>query len=164
MPRCWIFRIQRSLCTVTRFSLCKYGENVSTQCIFLRTRRKQILSTKLRPPDQVITDRQRSHEHWSTIERFDIIASPTLLCVSGLECFILCEDCHAHRSPFKSKGDRCVPRVELQLKRQRVCTRTVRSKSCPFDPLLRRSNSVLSQRTATFLIRISFSRFILKHR
>ena len=48
---------------VTRLSLCKSGENVSRQCTFFahETRGKQILSTKLCPPEQVNTDEQRSH-------------------------------------------------------------------------------------------------------
>ena len=49
-------------CSTSRACLCASLEkNVSCQCMFLRTRGKQILSTTLCPPEQVNTDEQRSH-------------------------------------------------------------------------------------------------------
>ena len=67
---------------------------------------------------------------WSMTKRFDIVKPHVaLLCVPGFECVILRADCLARRSPLKSKSDRTVPRVELQIQRQLVRTRTVRSRS-----------------------------------
>ena len=64
--------------------------------------------------------------HWSRIKRFDIIESHvTLGRVPGFVWVVLREDCLAHRTPVGLESDRCVPRVELQIKRQLVCTRAV---------------------------------------
>ena len=62
----------------------------------------------------------------SRIERFDIVKPHVALtCVPGFKWIVLREDCLAHRTPVGPENDRCVPRVELQVKRQLVCTRAV---------------------------------------
>ena len=62
----------------------------------------------------------------SRLKPFDIVKPHVALKrTPGFEWIIMCEDCLAHRAPFWSKRDSCVPRVELQTKGQLVCTRTV---------------------------------------
>ena len=64
--------------------------------------------------------------HWSMIERFDMVKPHVaLLRVPVFEWVILREDCLAHRTSFGPECDRCVPRGELQVKRQLVCTLTI---------------------------------------
>ena len=61
--------------------------------------------------------------HRPSIDRVDIVKPQVALtCVSGFEWVVLREDCLAHRTPFRPESDRCVPRVELQVKRQLVST------------------------------------------
>ena len=68
--------------------------------------------------------------HWSMIGRCDIDEPHVaLLCEPRFEWVILREDSLAHQAPFRSKSYRSVPRIELQVKRQLVRTRTVRSNS-----------------------------------
>ena len=68
--------------------------------------------------------------HWSKTVCFDIVKPHVaLFCVPRFQWVVLRQDCLAHRASFKSKSDRCVPSVELQVKRQLVCTRSVRSRS-----------------------------------
>ena len=52
-----------------------------------------------------------------------------LLCVPKFGLVVLREHCLAHRTPLRSEGDRNVPRTELQIQGQLVCTRAVRRKS-----------------------------------
>ena len=64
--------------------------------------------------------------HRTRVEPFDIVKPHvTLARVPGFEWVVLREDCLAHRTPFGPVCDRCVSRVELQIKRQLVCTRAV---------------------------------------
>ena len=54
----------------------------------------------------------------SRIECFDIVKPHVALtCVPPFKWIVLREDCLAHRTPFGPESDRCVPRVELQVKR-----------------------------------------------
>ena len=64
--------------------------------------------------------------HRSRIKSFDIVKPHvTLARVPGFEWIVLREDCLAYRTPLGPESDPCVPRVELQVKRQLACTRTV---------------------------------------
>ena len=126
-------------CSTLRACPCTgLQKNVSRQFILLRTRDKQTLPTKLCPPKE--TDEQRSYSALVD-ERFDIIEQHVALFCGPRLKWIVREDCLVHRAPLRSKTDRCVPKVELQVKRQLVCNRTVRSRSnvnpknvesCPF--------------------------------
>ena len=72
--------------------------------------------------------------YWSMIKRHDIIeANVALLCAPRFTWVVLREDRLAHQTPIRPMSDRSVPRIEPQVERQLVCTRTVRSKSnvCP---------------------------------
>ena len=113
--------------------------------------------------------------HWSTTERFHIVKPHVaLLRVPGFERVILSEDCLAHRAPFRSKSGRCVPRVELHVKRQLVCTRTIRSRSnvhrkfSSLAPLLRFCDEQIQycrcERQRHFEFVLPLTRFILRHR
>ena len=67
---------------------------------------------------------------WSMIKSLDVIEPRVLLLSApGFRWVVLCEDCLAHRVPFKSKRNCSVKRVELQIEGQFVCTRTIQSKT-----------------------------------
>ena len=130
MLRCWIFRSSVS-CSTSRACPCASLEKTRVVNAYFCAREASrfcqqgcVLLTK-----RIRMDNDHT-AHWSMIERFDIVKPHVaLLCVPGFEWVILREDCLTHRTPFKSKCGRCVPRVELQVKRQLVCTRTVRPRS-----------------------------------
>ena len=125
---CRIFRSFDS-CSTSRVCLCAGLEkNVSHRRKFLHTSGKRIPSTKL-CPKRIRTNNHHT-AHRSRIERFDIVEPHvTLACVPGLGWVVQCEDCLAHRTPLRSEGDRCVSKVELQIKGQPVCTRAFCSRS-----------------------------------
>ena len=62
--------------------------------------------------------------HWSMIQRLDIIEpNVILLCVPRCEKTVLLIECYSGRKVT------AVPRVELQVEKQLVCTRTIRPRS-----------------------------------
>ena len=64
------------------------------------------------------------------IKRLDITEPHvSLLCAPRFRWDALREDRLAHRTPFRLMSDRHVAGIELQVERQLVCTRTVRSRS-----------------------------------
>ena len=65
--------------------------------------------------------------YWSMTKRLDIIEPHAVRQdPDGSHCV---KDCLANRMPFRSMSDRTVPRVEPQVERQLVCTRTIRPRT-----------------------------------
>ena len=127
----WIFR-SSVLCSTSRACPCARPEKkVGRQCLIFCARearrfRQQscvLLCKKIR-----MNNDHKAHR--SMIKRLDIIEPHvTVLCAPRSGWVILREDCPARRASFGSKSNRSVPRSELQVERQLVCTRNVRSRS-----------------------------------
>ena len=117
--------------TVTRLSLCKSGERRESSKHIFSARE---ISGFCQQSCVVLCKKIRANNdhtaHRPMVERFDFIEPHVaLLCVPRFEWVILRQDCLAHRAPFRSKSDRSVTRIELQIKRHLVRTRTRRSRS-----------------------------------
>ena len=119
------------LFNVTRLSLCKSGEKrESSMHIFAHERKADSCQQSCVLLSKRIRMNNDHTAHWSMMKRFDIVKPHVALFrVPRFEWVVLREGRLAHRTPFRPKSDRCVSKVELQVKKQLVCTRTVRSRS-----------------------------------
>ena len=118
----WIFR-SNVFCSTSRACLCVgLARSVSRRCVSLRTRgvffRRQIFVPLCK---EIRVDNSHT-AYWTMIKRLDIMDPHVVLLVA------LCGDRLVHRTPFKPMRDRSVPRIEPQVERQLVCTRTIRSR------------------------------------
>ena len=131
MLRYWIFRSSVSCSTSHACPCTGLAKNVNRQrkffCAREISRLRQQICVSLCKKIGVNNDHTA---HRSMIKRLDIIEPHViLLCVPRFGWVILRKDCLAHRAPTMSKINRTVPRVELQVERKLVCTRTIRSRS-----------------------------------